>query len=89
MTEIKAIDLLKIGSRRLLIVHMLSKAGLGITKAYKSENLPGCAVQMGSVAGIIGYNVIKMSVIIKQFVRLFIYLIDFMNCYYSANKTIL
>ena len=29
----------------------------------KSENLPGCAVQMGSVAGIIGGKDIKVSVI--------------------------
>jgi hypothetical protein len=38
----------------------------------KSENLPGCAVQMGSVAGIIVFNVINRTEVVKLFFKMVI-----------------
>ena len=71
-----AIDFPKKGYWEFLIVHMLSKGGLGMKKTIKSKNLPPCAVRMGSLASIIAHNVTKMSSIIKQFTCHFTHLMS-------------
>jgi len=38
----------------------------------KSENLPGCAVHVGSVAGIIGFSVINRTSVVKLFFKMVI-----------------
>jgi hypothetical protein len=64
------VDLRGDGFRRLVIIHWPSSNS--VMKANESENLPGCAVRMGSVAGIICFNVTNIFKFVNSFLPSFI-----------------
>jgi len=53
----------------LLYIMGFSASEIKRENPVKSENLPGCAVQVGSVAGIIGYNVSNRAFAVKLYFR--------------------